>query len=122
MNATQCTLDLLGPLHAAGVRFSLRGIHLAVDAPPGVLTADHISLIREHREELLDAMRLQGPCDSCGSTCFRDKPIHSGRSMRRDCAACGKTWGFPVWASEAKRSESMLCSREHTAPRNAATA
>jgi hypothetical protein len=36
-------------------------------------------------------------CDRCGSTRFVDTPIHEGRSTRRDCALCHRTWGFPRW-------------------------
>lgn len=38
-------------------------------------------------------------CPRCGSTAFVDTPIHDGRSIRRDCATCGRTTGFPVWNS-----------------------
>jgi hypothetical protein len=33
----------------------------------------------------------------CGSTQWRDVPIHGGRSIRRDCARCGRFLGFPLW-------------------------
>jgi hypothetical protein len=33
----------------------------------------------------------------CGSTTWRDVPIHDGESMRRDCARCGRFIDFPVW-------------------------
>jgi len=36
-------------------------------------------------------------CGRCGSSGFRDIPIHQGRSTRRDCQRCGHTAGFPVW-------------------------
>ncbi|TWT86242.1 hypothetical protein Mal64_37810 [Pseudobythopirellula maris] len=37
-------------------------------------------------------------CERCGSRSYRDTPIHDGRSVRRDCAQCGRTLGHPVWA------------------------
>jgi hypothetical protein len=37
------------------------------------------------------------PCDRCHSTDFVDTSIHGGRSIRRDCAQCGLTIGFPMW-------------------------
>ena len=43
-----------------------------------------------------------GPVCRCGSTRFRDVPIHGGRSVRRDCAACGRFLGFPVWYGETR--------------------
>jgi hypothetical protein len=33
----------------------------------------------------------------CGSTRWRDVPIHGGRSIRRDCARCGRFLSFPLW-------------------------
>jgi DNA-directed RNA polymerase subunit RPC12/RpoP len=36
-------------------------------------------------------------CSRCGSQRFRDVPIHNGRSVRSDCAQCGRFLAFPVW-------------------------
>lgn len=36
-------------------------------------------------------------CDRCGSAEFIEVAIHGGASVRRDCARCRRTWGFPVW-------------------------
>lgn len=36
-------------------------------------------------------------CERCGSREFRDFALHHGRTVRRDCADCGRTLGFPVW-------------------------
>ena len=36
-------------------------------------------------------------CARCGSSEFRDVPIHGGRSMRRDCARCQRFVEFTVW-------------------------
>src|SRR5262245_16793296 len=33
----------------------------------------------------------------CGSSEHRDFRIHSGQSVRRDCAACKRFLSFPVW-------------------------
>lgn len=33
----------------------------------------------------------------CGSTSWLDAPIHNGRTIRRNCARCGRFLGFPVW-------------------------
>lgn len=33
----------------------------------------------------------------CGSTTWRDFPIHNGLSTRRDCARCRRFLAFPVW-------------------------
>lgn len=36
-------------------------------------------------------------CDRCGSVEFVEVAIHGGASLRRDCARCRRTWGFPAW-------------------------
>lgn len=97
MTTCEFTSDLLADLAAVGVRLNLRGVYLAVDAAPGALTAERITLIRQSKAELIELLQLAGPCDGCGSIKCVDKPIHGGRSRRRDCAACGRTWGFPTW-------------------------
>lgn len=33
----------------------------------------------------------------CGSTTWRDVPIHDGQSVRRDCGRCGRFIDFPIW-------------------------
>jgi len=40
-------------------------------------------------------------CDRCGRGEFVEVAVHGGASVRRDCARCGRTWGFPVWRGEA---------------------
>lgn len=37
------------------------------------------------------------PCPRCGATKRREVPIHGGKSVRRDCAKCGRFLCFPVW-------------------------
>ena len=60
-----------------------------------------------------DRPLLLGPrCDRCGSDQFNDVPIHEGRSLRRDCAHCGRFIDFPKWydverPGDAGRVESM---------------
>ncbi len=36
-------------------------------------------------------------CDRCGSTETTDSVIHGGRSVRQDCAVCGRFRKFVVW-------------------------
>ena len=43
------------------------------------------------------ATRPPGVCDRCWSDQHKDVPIHSGRSIRRDCAKCGKFIDFVKW-------------------------
>ena len=37
----------------------------------------------------------------CGSTAWRDVPIHDGQSIRRDCAKCGRFIRFTVWYGQS---------------------
>ena len=41
-------------------------------------------------------------CDRCGCSRMKDIPIHGGRSIRRDCARCGRFKNFSVWYGEQK--------------------
>ena len=36
-------------------------------------------------------------CPRCRYAAYVDVPIHDGRSVRRDCARCGRFLAFPVW-------------------------
>jgi hypothetical protein len=40
---------------------------------------------------------LSARCDHCGSADYLDVDIHSGLSVRRDCAQCYRTLGFAKW-------------------------
>ena len=40
---------------------------------------------------------VQQKCRRCGSTQYHDVPIHNGKSIRRDCARCGRFLDFPAW-------------------------
>ena len=39
----------------------------------------------------------------CGSTTWRDTPIHGGQSIRRDCGGCQRFLSFPIWHGEAEQ-------------------
>jgi hypothetical protein len=49
----------------------------------------------------LDASPVHKPAPGticpCGSTTWRDVPIHDGNAIRRDCGRCGRFLDFPVW-------------------------
>lgn len=90
---------LLAYMEGRGVCFSLRGIRLQVDAPCGVMTRDMLGALREAKAEVIYELRLREPCTRCGAGTAVDTPIHGGRSIRRDCAVCGLTKGFPAWSS-----------------------
>ena len=89
--------SLLAIMEANGVRVSARGVQLLVDAPPGTLTPSLKRRIIASRSELRHDVTLHSPCSRCGSPRTVDVAIHEGRSVRRDCAECGLTRGFPRW-------------------------
>jgi hypothetical protein len=49
----------------------------------------------------LRTVDVSDKCDRCGFDKFVDvvlrHPPHDGQSVRRDCARCKLTAGFPVW-------------------------
>jgi len=55
----------------------------------------------DHRSKAVENDSTVPQCGRCGHTEYRDTPIHDGQSVRRDCANCGRTYGFPVWKGEA---------------------
>jgi hypothetical protein len=93
---------------------------LAIDAPRDVLTPGFVDRLRVHKAELLTLLRpspsIPGqqktatkeengsasataakPVCRCGSTTWRDVPIHGGQSIRRECGWCRRFIDFPVW-------------------------
>ena len=109
--------DLLAECDAVGIRLALAdGGGLEIDAPKDALTPDLLSRLKAQKADLLamlrpaasgspspgaDAQRAAqkptGPICRCGSTTWRDVPIHGGQSVRRDCGHCGRFLEFPVW-------------------------
>lgn len=109
--------ELLTDCDAHGIRLLLSDDGgLTIDAPQDALAPELLARLKAHKAELL-AM-LQPPPDAaaalpvatrnapakptapvcrCGSTTWRDVPIHNGQSVRRDCAGCRRFIGFPVW-------------------------
>ncbi len=93
---------------------------LTIDAPsPGALTHELVERIKAGKAAILDILATPElprlvfgpdgwPVDTidptdrkavcrCGSTGYRDIPIHKGQSLRRDCAKCGRFIRFEVW-------------------------
>jgi hypothetical protein len=110
---------LLAECDAQGVRlFVADGGGLTIDAPQDALTPDLLDKLKAHKGELLTLLlRASGfdvdsapdaepapvaderatPACRCGSTTWRDVPIHDGQSIRRDCGRCGRFINFPIW-------------------------
>jgi hypothetical protein len=118
--------DLLAELDGLGIQLEADGEHLRF-RPREKVTADlagrmkmHkpelVARLKAHKAELLAVLRpahesapaLPAPTGDppakltkavcrCGSTTWRDVPIHGGQSVRRDCGRCGRFLEFPIW-------------------------
>ena len=94
---TSPAVDLLAHLRALGVSVGVQGDRLWYE-PRSVVAPELVDRLRRHKADLL--LLLGGVavrCDRCRSTEYRDVSIHGGRSVRRDCARCGRFLDFPVW-------------------------
>jgi hypothetical protein len=106
---------LLADVARLGVRLEAHGDRLRYH-PRSAVTPDLAERMKAHKAELLvllrpmphavpappaatidaPAMPPQTVC-RCGSTRWRDVPIHGGQSVRHDCGRCGRFIDFPVW-------------------------
>lgn len=107
--------ELLFDLDRLGVRLEAAGEQLRFH-PRSALTPDLLARLKAHKADVLALLRsapevlpiLPGaahdapakprkPVCRCGSSTWRDVPIHGGQSVRRDCRRCGRFLEFPVW-------------------------
>lgn len=124
---TGAPIDLLAECEAHGIRLALAGDGgLTIDAPQYALTPDLLDRLKSHKVELLAMLRpalalpappkgnsqipvqklpKPKPICRCGSTTWRDTPIHDQQSIRRDCAECGRFLDFPVWYGKAMQNK-----------------
>lgn len=113
--------DLLAECDAHGVRLLPAGDGgLTIDGPRRAMTPDLLDRLKAHKADVLAALR-SAPDDTppppvatqnaeakptrpvcrCGSTAWRDVPIHGGQSVRRDCGRCRRFIDFPFWYGKA---------------------
>lgn len=124
MSAAPELLEALAALDAAGGRMRVVDGRLLVDVEVEIPAAVW-QTFKDHREDLIASLVGDRPiwpenvppiwrdghrereqfaapagvecCDRCRSTDTIDQTIHDGRSVRRDCAACGRFRKFVVW-------------------------
>jgi TubC N-terminal docking domain len=75
---------------------------LTIDGPRAVLTPDYIDRLKANKAAILAALlpmpaKRRGICRRCGHCDAADVPIHTGQSVRRDCARCGRFVEFALW-------------------------
>ena len=84
---------------------------LSIDAPQDALKPELLQQLVANKADLLEhlaaeQLRAVIPTSAtgaaiavcrCGSTTWRDVPVHDGRSTRRDCARCGRFIDFSRW-------------------------
>lgn len=107
--------ELLADLDRLGIRLDADGDRLRYH-PRSAATPDLLDRLRTHKAALLAILR-RTPDDGpvlpvaaaeaaalptvavcrCGSTKWRDVPIHGGHTVRRDCGRCGRFIDFPIW-------------------------
>ena len=113
--------ELLADCNARGIRLlPADDGGLIIDAPQAALTPDLMDRLKSNKAELRASLKrmpdvalplteaVEGgavpakPVCRCGSTTWRDVPIHDGQSIRRDCGKCGRLVCFPRWYAPDK--------------------
>ena len=105
--------DLLTDCDGHDIRLALAADgNLEIDAPPDTLSPELLSRLKAYKADLLAMLQSTAsvpspteivtaapkiPICRCGSTTWRDVPIHGGQSVRRDCGGCGRFVDFPNW-------------------------
>ena len=112
--------DLLTDCDGHDIRLALAADgNLEIDAPPDTLSPELLSRLKAYKADLLamlgpapevdpaplvateiEVAAPKIPICRCGSTTWRDVPIHGGQSVRRDCGGCGRFVDFPNWYEE----------------------
>lgn len=107
-----------GELLAMLLRTSDFDVDSAPDAEPTPITEKRTHRmpqeLRRRVEATVDTCPIIDPTTTteqicrCGSTTWRDVPIHDGRSVRRDCGRCGRFINFPIWYGPPRINEKVL--------------
>jgi hypothetical protein len=117
--------ELLTECDASDIRLLVSNDgELTIDAPEGALTLALVARLKANKASLLALLRptrwgtaevsqdslrplkklpeTQKTVCRCGSTTWRDVPVHDGQSIRRDCGQCGRFLDFPLWHDERR--------------------
>jgi len=116
--ATLTPTELLADCDTRGIQLFLADDgDLTIDAPQVALSPNLLAQLKTHKAELLGLLQQTietipvvapvaaesatakptKPVCRCGSTTWRNVPIHDGQSARRDCGRCGRFLDFPIW-------------------------
>jgi hypothetical protein len=101
---------LLRELSARGIRVVVQGDRVSLRGPGNVLKAELTDRLRQHKSEILEAVRHCPICIECGAAISPDEP-ETWWGASRVHLACGKA----AWAREWKRETPPA---EHRHPRN----
>src|SRR5579871_6690019 len=111
MGGTVSAAELLADLTRHGIRLEVHGDRLRYH-PRSALSPDQVELLKANKDELLallgpttriapgaqleatNGLLKPKPVCRCGSTTWRDVPIHGGASLRRDCSRCNRFLAF----------------------------
>ncbi len=94
------SVDLMGVLRSADVRWASPEVPGEATGTPddqNDLAARPSGDATERSPVSATPRDTPKPMCRCGSTTWRDVPIHGGQSVRRDCARCRRFIEFPVW-------------------------
>ena len=112
-------VKLLADCDAHGIRLLVAGDGgLTIDAPQDTLKPKLMGRLKAHKAALLTLLQptpevvkpdpkgsIPAKADKCvcrcGSTTYRDVPIHDRQSIRRDCGRCGRFLKFRFWYGKA---------------------
>ena len=93
---------LIAELQRQGVTLEVVGDRLRY-SPVDAVTSRQLDELRRLKGAVVSKITARDfsvgrtSCPHCRRGQFRDIPVHAGRSIRRDCARCGRFIVFPVW-------------------------
>ncbi len=100
---------LMEKIRSNGIRLSMGSDRtLSVDYPADFADSELQDLIRAFKPEIVKHLRHANRntvCEKCGTGETVEVPIHAGRSIRLDCARCGRFMRFGTWYGKTNSLE-----------------